>query len=280
MTLRRLLSRRRVEHDAAAAPSTPPVLFIHVMKTGGTTVMRNLRETYGLDEIYPYRALDIRYDEGRLDIEHHLSVPYLLALPEERLRDIRVFTGHFPYVVREMLGLELRAATVLRDPVERTISLLRQFRRKTTWMGVKGLASPLTALTFEEVYEEPLVFGPLIHNHQTKIFSMTPADDPQTYMDMVDVDRTRLEQAKANLAEVDVVGLIERYDDFLDEVEAQFGWQIVRGAKKNATPATDLDPVDPALRRRIAEDNAIDVEFYEYAQGLVELRRGSRRLDA
>ena len=61
----------------------PPVLFVHIMKTGGTTIARSLRETFGLDEIFPYRALDIRYDDGRLDIQHHLSVPYLLSLPEE-----------------------------------------------------------------------------------------------------------------------------------------------------------------------------------------------------
>jgi len=273
------LSRRR-RSRGEAEPASTPVLFIHVMKTGGTSVMRSLRETFALDEIYPYRALDIRYDEERLDIQHHLSVPYLLALPEERRERIRVYTGHYPYVVRELLGIELQAITILRDPMERTLSLLRQFRRKSPWMGEPGLGSPLVASTLEEVYDEPMVFGPLIHNHQTKIFSMTPADEPQTYMDMLDVDRARLERAKVNLAEVEVVGLIERYDDFLDEVGERYGWTIVRGARKNVTPESELLPVDPALRRRITEDNAFDVELYEYAKELVELRLGRRTVGA
>lgn len=265
---------RKPEAGPEAAP-TAPILFVHVMKTGGTTVMRNLRETYSLDEIYPYRALDIRYDEGRLEIERHLSLPYLLSLSEERRRRIKVYTGHFPYVVRELLGGPLVAATILRDPVERTLSLLRQFRRKAPWMGEPGLRSPLTELTLEEVYEQPLVFEPLVHNHMTKIFSMTVDDDPQTYMDVIDVDEHRLERAKANLGEVEVLGLIERYDEFLDEVEARFGWQIVRGARKNATPASEIGPVDPALRRRIAEDNALDMELYEHARELLGLRRAA-----
>jgi hypothetical protein len=269
------MPRLRRRSRGGAQGGTPPVFFVHVMKTGGTTVMRSLRETFPLDEIYPYRELDIRYDGDRLEIERHLSVPYVRSLPEERHRHIKVYTGHFPYVLRQMLPRPVVAATILRHPVDRTISLLRQFRRKAPWMDEPGLRSPLTELTLEEVYEQPLVFEPLVRNHVTKIFSMTVEDDPQTYMDVIDVDERRLERAKANLAEVEVIGLMERYDEFLDEAEARFGWQIVRGARKNATPESEIRPVDPALRRRIAEDCALDVELYEHARELIELRRSS-----
>jgi hypothetical protein len=256
-----------------APPPAPPVLFIHVMKTGGTTVMRNLRETYELDEIYPYRKLDIRYDEGEVDIRHHLSVPYLVALPPERRRSIKVYIGHFPFVVRDLMGIEVQTATILRDPVERTLSLLRQFRRKQPWEEDVRDRRPLAARTLEEMYDHPLAFGPLIHNHQTKIFSMTAADHPQTYMDVIDIDQDRLELAKANLEQIDVLGIIEQYDQFLDEVEERFGWQIVRGVRKNVTPDSELAPVDPDLRRRIEIDNAIDIELYEHAKSLVASRR-------
>ena len=45
----------------------PPVFFVHVMKTGGTTLFRHLRENYPLDELYPYSKLDIRYEGERLE---------------------------------------------------------------------------------------------------------------------------------------------------------------------------------------------------------------------
>lgn len=258
----------------AIGPANPKVLFVHVMKTGGTTLMRNLRETYPLESIYPYSALDLRYgDDGALDIQHHLSVPYLLSLPPERRRTIEVYIGHFPYVVRELLGFDLWAATLLRDPVERTISLLRQFRRTQPWEA-ENAERPVAELSLEEAYEHPLVFGPLILNHQTKVFSMTPQDNPQTYMDLIDVDSDRLELAKANLAEVEVLGVMDRFDEFLTEIEERFQWKIVRGARKNVAPDTDLRPVDAGLRRRIAQDNAIDIELYEHARELVEQRLG------
>lgn len=267
----------RLFSRGSSGSSEPPILVIHVMKTGGTTIMRNLRETYDLEQIYPYAPVDLRHVDGELDIGHHLSVPYLRSLPPERRTAIRVYIGHFPYVVRELLGFETRAATVLRDPVERTISMLRQIKRKQPWEDDPGERRPLAARSLAEVYEHPFVFEPLVHNHQTKIFSMAPADDPHTYMDVIDVDGDRLARAKAHLAEVEVLGLQERYDEFLDEAEAVFGWTIVRGARKNATPAESATPVDPALRRRIEADNALDLELYAHAVELVEARRRAGR---
>ncbi len=252
---------------------TSPVLFIHLMKTGGTTLMRNLRETFALEEIYPYRDLDLRYEDGQLDIQHHFSVPYLLTISKERWAQIRVLTGHFPYVVQEILGRDFLTVTILREPVERTISLLRQFKRNQPWEDPAGL-QPRAARTLEAVYDEPLVFGPLIQNHQTKIFSMTTADNPHTYTDVIEVTQSRLELAKTNLAQIDVVGVLENFQEFLRETQERFGWRIVQGARKNATPESDMEPIDPDLRRRIAADNAIDIEFYAYAKELVDSRAG------
>lgn len=252
------------------------MLFVHVMKTGGTTLFRHLRGNYALDELYPYRKLDIQLNGEKVDIRHHLSMSYLASLSEQRRQHIRVYTGHFPYVAREILGDDLVTATILRDPVERTISLLRQFRRRVPWRDPSQPPPKWASLTLEEVYVHPLVHEPLVLNHQTKIFSMRASDQPESYMDVIDVDETRLALAKENLANVDIVGLTERYDDFLDQVEARFGWHVERHARANATPAEDDEPISDSLRRRIIEDNAIDLEFYEFAKQLVELRQGRR----
>jgi len=277
-------SWRRAKQEAPTpaqhAPSAPPVFFVHVMKTGGTTLFRHLRENYALDELYPSRELDIRFDGPRLDIRHHFSVSYLLGIPEERRRRIRVYTGHFPYVARELLGGDFVTVTILRDPIERTISLLRQFRRTVPWVDDPDRPRPMASRSLEEVYAHPPVFDQLVHNHQTKIFSMRESDQPESYMDVIDVDEARLALAKANLAKVDIVGLTERYGEFLDDISARFGWEVERDARSNATPASEILSVSESLRRQIAEDNAIDVEFYEYATRLVDLRRGGRPVDA
>ena len=251
-----------------------PIFFVHVMKTGGTTLFRHLRENFPLDQLYPYRHLDIRYEGERLDVRHHLSVSYLRTLSPERRQHIRVYTGHFPYIAQELMGGRFVTATILRDPVERTVSLLRQFRRKQPW-ATEGAPEPrFTRSSLEDVYAHPMVFEPLIHNHQTKIFSMRESDQPESYMDVLAMDADRLAVAKENVAKVDLLGVTERYGDFLDEVEARFGWHVERDARANATPSDDNEPVSLDLRRQIEADNALDIELHAHAAALVAARVG------
>jgi hypothetical protein len=262
--------------DASAAPREQPVerfFFIHVMKTGGMSLFQQFRSNFPLDALYPTRDIDIRYD-GKF---RHLELPYLLAIPQERRDRLRLYAGHFPYVACEMLDGGFVTLTLLRDPVERTISLLRQLQRNVDWIGPNHAGDePPPERTLEEIYDDAVVFDALIHDHQTKIFSMTVADNPQSYRQTIDVDAARLALAKANLARVDVVGLMDGYDDFLDELAAQFGWSVRHDIRSNEAPAgEEPEPVSDALRARIVADNAIDIEFYEYAKELVAARRGA-----
>jgi hypothetical protein len=78
----------------------------------------------------------------------------------------------------------------------------------------------------------------------------------------LEVDERRLALAKDNLDHVDMVGVVERYDQFLRAVEARFGW--------SGDPSTRLrvgarGDVPDALRRKIEKDNEADLDFYEYA---------------
>ena len=102
-----------------------------------------------------------------------------------------------------------------------------------------------------------------MHNHQTKLFSITIADNPRGYMQN-DRRQTRRELllAQQNLASVDVVGLTEQHADFVEELASRFGWRLKRGVRANAAP-DDSPEISESFRRRIAADNAIDIEFYE-----------------
>ena len=252
------------------------VFFVHVMKTGGMTLYQSVRDQLAREEVYPDPELDMSSDSWNSGPFRPFTIPYLLTLDEERRRRIRFYVGHFPYVACEMLRDELATITILRDPVERTLSLLRQLRRKAPFMDPSRYPAMLSQ-SMEEVYEQANVFEGLVHNHQTKMFSMTQDDQPRGYMQVIDVDRSRLALAKEKLARVDVVGLTERYDEFLDDVTDRFGWVIDHSVKVNVTPTTADEPsVSETFRRTIAADNTIDLEFYEYAKALVEARRRAR----
>ena len=133
--------------------------------------------------------------------------------------------------------------------------------------------APLAAAPLEAVYEHERIFEPLVHNHQTKIFSMAPEDEPVDCMQVIDVDAARLAAAKDKLAQVDLVGLQEHFSDFLERVIDHFGWHPGRSKRVNQTPDESVGAVSDSFRRRIAEDNKIDIEFYQYARELVLARR-------
>jgi hypothetical protein len=227
--------------------------FVHVMRTGGTTLEQQLRRSFSRPQVYPNP--DIDFPDG--DVMHHLEVSYLLGLPVERLETIRFFYGHFPYVVTEMLAKDLVTFTLLRDPVDRTLSLLRVMReQRPAWRD----------RTLEQIYDDVNMFPRLIHNHQTKMFSMMREDRPRSYRDDILIDAARLEVAKQNLARVDLIGFTERFGEFLAKLGDRFGWQLSERARMNAAAESCDDASD--LRARIGADNAIDLEFYEYARAL------------
>jgi hypothetical protein len=260
-----------------ASETEPPFFFLHVMKTGGTAFVFNLLQNFGPGEVYP-ADVDKRQPG---DLLPYVSVAHLLGLSAERRRQIRMYTGHFPFVACELLGVELRTLTLLRDPVERSLSVLKHFKRHFPRYEPLSLA---------ELYDDPFLFENFVHNHQTKLFSITAADHPETFASTLThaanrerhlggpdpagptaivADDARLAIAKANLAKVDLVGVNERYPEFVERLRARFGWWpdgVDTGARVNA--ADDALPADAALRRRIADDNVYDAELYELASQL------------
>ena len=65
--------------------------------------------------------------------------------------------------------------------------------------------------------------------------------------------------------QIDLVGVQPRFEAFCDELGRRFGWDLGPPVEANkSTPA----PVSDALRSRIALDNALDIEFYEFADTL------------
>ena len=71
-----------------------------------------------------------------------------------------------------------------------------------------------------------------------------------------------------------MVGLQEDFDPFCHLLETRFGWHLGEALVANHTPHVE---VGPELRRRIAADNALDVELYAFARELVAERAAGRR---
>jgi hypothetical protein len=236
--------------------------FAHVQKTAGTTLNKRMQRHFGRSAVYPDRNID-----GEI-VASVISVEHLLARWRTRSDEIRVVTGHFPLCTTELLGGEFTTLTLLREPVERTLSYLRHHRRMTEEDRDKPL---------EEIYTDPFRFHGLVHNHMVKMFSLTPSEMTDGVLTQVDFPRNRLEHAKEHLATVDVVGVQERFDEFCEELTERFDWRLGDPVHTNRTDATEASEV---FRSRIAKDNAMDAELYDFAKQLCEQRRVRARAEA
>lgn len=227
--------------------------FCHLQKTAGTALIRRIRGDFPERAVFPH-ASDGDEIARVIDIEH------LLSTWSQRGDEIRVVTGHFPLCTTEVLGGGFTTITVLRHPLDRTISYLRHHRRRT----------PADAgLSLEQVYDDDFRFNGLVHNHMTKMLSLSPGEMTDGALTRVAFTSERLERAKRRLAGVDYVGLQESFEEFCAQLTARLGWALTDPLSKPEMPPAE---VPPEFGERILEDNAQDVELYEFARGLVAER--------
>jgi hypothetical protein len=226
--------------------------FLHMQKTAGTSLLHHLRQVFRDDQIVPN---PVHAGEAGINSD----VDQLCASMTERPEAVRLVAGHFPLCTLDLIdGADFRVFTVLRDPVERTLSLLRQRQE---------MIDP--DRTLEEIYADGQVLHGLIHNHMVKMLSLQASEMKRGMYTMMTATDDHLERAKKALVErVEVVGLQSDFASFCTRLEMKFGWDLKMDApvRWNRTTPT---PVSDWFRAHIAHDNAIDVELYQFAESLV-----------
>jgi hypothetical protein len=240
--------------------------FVHVQKTGGTDLFTRIGGDPSIpldhDRWFDESAIYPNHTDGDVfTVAPQLSVEQLVDRWRVRRDEIRIILGHFPLCTVELLDADFTTLTVLREPVERTLSFLRHHRRLIREDKDKPL---------EEIYEDPLRFEALLHNHMVKMFSLRVEEMTDGMLTKVDFTPEHLVRAKEQLGGIDVVGIQEDFELFCRELELRFGWPLGTPFYANRTKPVD---VSAAFRQRIAADNALDVELYEFARELVAKRR-------
>lgn len=247
------------------SPGSPVrYFFVHVHKAAGTSLLLRLRRHFVDGEIYPddsdvAAAVATGDRSGMPLLAPTLLVSHLVERYRARRAEIVLVAGHFPMRTTELLGDPFRTLTLVREPVERILSALRHHRE---------LAAGGKEHSLEAIYDDPIRFHGMFHNHMVKMFSLSPEEMRAGDGVMTHVEHfgpARLEDAKRRLESVDVLGLHDRVDDMCSELSRRFGWRL--GATVHAN-VTDPIPVAESFRRRIAADNELDAELYEHAREL------------
>ncbi len=229
----------------AVANAAEALIFLHVPKSAGTTLNRLIEWEYPLFEMYSVDPVLFRWSRARL-----------WRLPQRRLKRFRVFKGHMPFGLHEILPQPATYITVMRGAVERVISAYY-------FMSNYKLHPNYWKFRREDWTLEDFVQRSPRENVQTKMIAGADYDEPCT--------AEILAKAKENLQYFSVVGLTERFEESLALMKLRFGWKIESYSSFNLTrtrpkkrdlPQSTLD--------LIAERNRFDIELYECAAKLFE----------
>lgn len=236
----------------------PLLVQIHIPKTAGTALRRVLKKEYG---------------------ERFWKAPNTFTHPqlaEERLRvgvtgkdatPPLAIAGHIVFGLRDVLPADSRYLTVLREPVERTLShwayLVAPRDPKERQHGLLARDTPYRPeISLEEALADPRY---LPGNLQTRMivcrrspFEQLPAD--------------ALEQAKEHLrSRFAYVGVTERFDEFVALLGTAFGWAPrVAPRKRVGDGRSDRASLSRETLRAVEEHDALDLELYALASELQE----------
>jgi hypothetical protein len=232
----------------------PPLFFLHVPRTGGTSLMQYLDKQFKADEICPA----------------HKIFEFESLREQDRLAGYAFYRGHFGINLPRLLDAGGQTITFLREPVARFFSMWRHLRsRPVPFEGrsgrlidyTKGIAGAAHQLGFEEFcYAMMAENGPLFLNSMTMLLghgagSQLPAEPTLDEM---------LDRAKSALDGLAFVGFTDTFAHSVARLQSQFGWPLEEVRHVNAAPASSL-PLGTTfldwLRRAVRFDN----ELYEHA---------------
>lgn len=273
----------------------PLLIQHHISKTAGTSLRQVTRANFGPEEIADIEKLfglerireDWRWENAIRAYRHE----YESLAPERRAR-IRCLVGHTaPLLLSVVDDRPVRAFTMLRDPVERVISLWRHAQ----WLVDQGLPTvwrPLVEAMRERGFDLKAAYRELgdapdaasvangafqaLFNEQSRQILLGVLDPRQIPFsrDAEDLEPYRV-RASELLKSGYVVGAQERFSQSVRLFADSFGWRRAFVPRLNVRSGP---PVDDETRSLIRAYNRLDLDLHRpYFERLAPLPAVSRR---
>ncbi|CAH0148633.1 hypothetical protein SRABI96_00654 [Peribacillus sp. Bi96] len=208
-------------------------IFMHVPKTGGTTLSAIFRKQYQVHEIFDHDS-------------YESQIKKVDQLGAEEKRKIKAVAGHYYYGIHQHFSKPSNYFTMLRDPVDRVISLYFFLQNQPGYERVRDMT-----------LEEFVLKDPEAQNLQTRLVCGN-AEEPD------------IEIAKENLKTFSVVGVTELFNETLFCLKKEYAWGDIHYTRKNITKnRLAKDEVPSELINLIKTYNAWDIELYDLAKQLL-----------
>jgi hypothetical protein len=261
---RRTAGRSSDPSDLENRPTAPDVLIhLHIAKTGGTSLSSMVKHGFASDEVFEWTRHGVEKYSGLGLATYDACQQQLRDFGLERIRYI---AGHVPMGVHRLFDRPTKYITVLRNPIERIISLFYFM------MEIKApFLSNGRPVSFEEYVESR--FDIHLHDYQARVLSGCseldpPAPEPGEMVPAAAVERRHLEAAKRNIDEHFLaIAPVEQMTELALVVRRIYAWPMRRLQNEYKNPTKERPhAMDISLRlMKIIEDcNSHDMELYEW----------------
>lgn len=218
--------------------------FVHIHKTGGTTIHEWLLYSAAPGRVFPGFFVN--------DLIRNIRI----------LNSLDIFSGHFSSTLDLLLECKTRKTTLLRDPADRMISRYYHVMRN------KGhsLHPLFQGMSLDEATASSRHRKLIGENLQAKVVvQVTNAGDEPLRPGQLDLleEEELYRRARASIEEFELVGVLDRIDDFARELAGLWDLPVPDSLEpKNVNTLGNTQDVDPDLRNRIRECNAVDYRLY------------------
>lgn len=220
------------------------VLFVHIPKTGGTTLWDVARRLFKSKRVH--RFVNMTSQEAMDQLRRMID--------DGQTHNKAILGGHVFYEPR-YADRGYPYMTMLRQPADRAISAYYHVLRVPTHRLHNRFVENQIGLA-EGLREIP-------SNLQLRYLAAVPLNREPT--------RADLDIAKANLDRIEGVGLMERFHESLMLYRAIFGWSMPYYQRSNVS-GTRPKQIPPDVLALATELNALDMELYAYACDVFERR--------
>ena len=173
------------------------IIFLHIPKTAGTTFGKIIKYNYGLGSIYNRYFKKNRFTYINLpDVEFTRNgsisndIEFLKTIPSNQLQKTKIIRGHMHFGIDEYLPQKSTYITLLRDPIQRVISLYNFIIDREDHLHHKSLTE--NDMSLKEFVESKITTE--IDNAQTRLFAGN-----YSHVKYGCCTREMLEKAKDNL---------------------------------------------------------------------------------
>lgn len=220
------------------------LIFVHIPKTGGTTLQLILNRQYG---------------RKVFNVKNEIMASKVAKVSTWRNKRIKCLKGHLPFGYHKLFpNDDVKYISMLRDPVKRVISFYHFVKSRPHHHNYPAIVG--NNLSIKEFVESGV--NRHMENCQLRFISNN------IYTPFGECTERMLDQAKENIEKhIAVCGITEMFDESLIFMKKEFNWVRPFYYRENVTghgvkPSDlDQDTLDVILKY-----NQLDIELYNWAK--------------